>query len=92
MTRLVDFWKFLATHFLTEVAKMFDHFLAIFVKKLTCFQSTNCCGYFLGNFWMNLGYFLFQHLVTLNGTIALKFLFVIYSYLAITERLYSHFM
>ena len=26
----------------------------------------NCCGYFLGNFCMNLKYFLFQHLITLN--------------------------
>ena len=27
--------------------------------------SKNCCGYFSGNFWKHLCYFLFQHLVTL---------------------------
>ena len=28
----------------------------------------NWSGYFLGNFWRNLGYFLLQHLVTLQGS------------------------
>ena len=26
----------------------------------------NYCGYFLGNYWKKLGYFLIQHLVTLR--------------------------
>ena len=35
------------------------------VWKLSLFKS-NWWGYFLGYFWKNLGYFLFQHLVTLR--------------------------
>ena len=30
------------------------------------FSSINCCIYLLGNFWKLLGYFIFQHLVTLE--------------------------
>ena len=30
------------------------------------FLSKNYCGYVLDSFWINLGYFYFQHLVTLN--------------------------
>ena len=34
------------------------------VRKMALFNQ-NCCGYFLGHFWIKLGYFLLQHLVTL---------------------------
>ena len=34
--------------------------------RKTQFWRENCCGYILGNFCMNLKYFLFQHLITLN--------------------------
>ena len=39
----------------------------LWVKMLLCERHVikNCCGYFLANFFENLGYFLFQHLVTL---------------------------
>ena len=32
----------------------------------TSLQSKDCCGLFWGNLWKSFGYFLFQHLVTLD--------------------------
>ena len=39
------------------------NFLGNFEKPHS--YEKNCIGYFLGNFWNKLGYFLLQHLVTL---------------------------
>ena len=47
MTRLGNFWKFLATNLLTKVAQKIVDFWAI----------KNGCGYFLGNLWKHLGNF-----------------------------------
>ena len=62
VTRLGDFGNFLATKFITKIAQMLSDFWAV-VKSITF--RLNWLGYFLGNFWKNLGYFLIQHLVTL---------------------------
>ena len=43
---------------------------ALFWK--TSLLRKNCCGFCLGNFWNHLGYFLLQHLVTLNSCISSK--------------------
>ena len=43
---------------------MTDDFLGL--KWKASFLSKNNHGSFLGNFWKNFGYFLFQHLVTLR--------------------------
>ena len=43
-----------------------DWKLFVQLKKNLLFCKNYCC-YFLGNFWKHLGYFLLQHLVTLNG-------------------------
>ena len=64
VTRLGDFWKFLATKFVKKVAQMIGNFLSSVEKPYSCVQ--NCCCYFLGNFWKHLGFFLLQHLVTLE--------------------------
>ena len=39
------------------------HFLGYSDKRH--FKVKNCCDYYLGNFWKNLGYFLLLRLVTL---------------------------
>ena len=49
-----------------KVAQIFAYFWAI-LKSHQCL-STICCGSLLGDFLKNLGYFLFQHLVTLFVT------------------------
>ena len=46
-----------------KVAQLYIDFLGNFEKHP--FKSKNWSGYILGNLWINLGYFLFQHLVTL---------------------------
>ena len=56
VTRLGDFFNFRGTIFLTIVAKIFLNFLGEF--EIHYSSSKNCCGHLLG-------YFLFQHLVTL---------------------------
>ena len=58
-----DIFKFLMTHCLQEIAKLNRNILG-FIEK-TKLLGKNCCIYFLVNFWKHLGYFLFQHLVTL---------------------------
>ena len=63
VTRLGDFWNILAKIFITKVTQMFGDFLDSCEK---CHFRSNWLCYFLGNFWKNLGYFLFQHLVTLS--------------------------
>ena len=63
VTRLDDFWKFLVTNFLTKEAKIFSN-LSGYFERQHCL-SKNCCGYFLGNFWKYLGYFVLRNLVTL---------------------------
>ena len=62
VTRLGDFWHFLATSFITKVAKCLVTFWAV-VKTIT-FQ-VNVVRLLLGNLLNKLGNFLFQHLVTL---------------------------
>ena len=48
------------------MAEFYDDFLGYFEKHQS--SSKNCCCYFLGNLCKNLGYVLYQHLVTLfNG-------------------------
>ena len=56
VTRLGDIWNFLVTNYITKVTRLFSDFMG----------SLNWWGYFLDNFCKNLGYFLFQHLVTLH--------------------------
>ena len=51
VTRLGDFWKFLATNILTKVAQIFGNFLGCCEKHY--FVSKNCCGSFLGRVWKN---------------------------------------
>ena len=63
VTRLCDFWKFLGTKILVKVAQIFSKNIGLLWK--TAFFTLNWCGWFLGNFWRKLGYFLLQHLVTL---------------------------
>ena len=49
VTRLGDFFNFLATDFLSKVAQMSGDFCSYFVKHH--FSSWNCHGYFLGHSW-----------------------------------------
>ena len=56
VTRLGGFWNFLATNFITKVAQMFGDFLGSCEKH--CFLKSNLIGYFWGNFWKNLGFFI----------------------------------
>ena len=58
VTRLGDFWKFLATKFLAKEVQIIGKFLGYFEKPL----MKKCIGYFLHIFWKKLGYFLLQHL------------------------------
>ena len=51
-------------NFLTKVSQIFYDFLGFF--KIHYFLSKNWCGNFLDRFWKYLGYFWFQHLVTLQ--------------------------
>ena len=48
-TRLGDFWKLLATNFLTKVAQIFGNFLGYCEKHYSV--SKNCCGSFLDIVW-----------------------------------------
>ena len=70
--KIGQFLKFFATKFLAKEAQMMANFLGNFEKPHS--YEKNCIGYFLGNFWNKLGYFLLQHLVTL----VLKFCWQIY--------------
>ena len=58
------FLEFLGNKFITKVTQMFDDFWGSCENHW--FFKSNGLGYFLGNFWKNLGYSLFQHLVTLR--------------------------
>ena len=49
VTRLGDFWKFLATNFLTKVTQIFGNFLGYCEKHY--FVSKNSCGSFWGIIW-----------------------------------------
>ena len=64
VTRLGNFWKFLAQNLNSKVAKMFVDFLCYFEKHNSLLKTAVAA--FWDNFWKNLGYFLFQHLVTLE--------------------------
>ena len=64
VTRLGSFWNFLLTNFIDQVAQMFADFLGSFQNH--CFLSQTAEATFWVTFWKNLGYFLFQHLVTLG--------------------------
>ena len=66
VTRLGDFWKFLATKILAKEAQMIGNFLG-YLEKPYSYVKTALAGYFLHIFWKKLGYFLLQHLVTLGG-------------------------
>ena len=63
VTRLDDFWKFLATKFLAKEAQLIANFLGYFEKPHSYLKTT--FAIFLGYFWKNTGYFILQHLVTL---------------------------
>ena len=58
VTRLGGFWNFLVTNYITKVAQMFWWLFGQLWKLLLI--KPNRCGYFLGNFWKNLYFFLFQ--------------------------------
>ena len=60
--------------FLQKWPKYYD-FLGSFEKEH--FLSKSRFGWLLGNFWLNLGYFLFHHLVTLL-TSSINYLFFIH--------------
>ena len=47
VTRLGDFWKFLAKNFDMKVPKIFDNLLGYYKKHL----RKNYCGFFLANLW-----------------------------------------
>ena len=62
MTRLGDFYKFLATNCLTKVAKIYWCLFGLFlIMSLLC----KLCGYYLGYIQGGIRQFLFHHLVTL---------------------------
>ena len=63
VTRLGYYWTILATNFLTKVAQMFTNILGYYEKWH--FKKKNYFNHFLGNFWLKLHQFPFQHLVTL---------------------------
>ena len=67
VTKLGDFFKRTT---LKSSLKIFGNFWGY---KIILFLYKNHCDYFLGQDWRKLGYFLFQHLVTLTMTI--KFIF-----------------
>ena len=71
VTRLDNFWKFLTINFLTKVVPTIWWLLDYFEKHQFC--SKNCGDYFLGNILGKLGYFVFQHLVTLTANYNLAF-------------------
>ena len=56
------FLKVLGDNFLTKVVQILDNYLLRHILLVK-----NSLSYFLGNFCMNLGYFLFQQMVTLNS-------------------------
>ena len=62
-------WHILGTNFLTQIAQIFRKLFGP-LWKMALFKS-NSCALLFGNFWINLGYLLFQHLVTLNATLTL---------------------
>ena len=59
------FLKILADKFSFKRSQNILSVLGLFWKQH--FLSKKCCGYFLGNFWWYLGYFLVQRLVALLG-------------------------
>ena len=63
---------------LPKVPQIFSDFLGI--CESVAFKS-NWLGYFLGNFWKNLGYFLFQHL---TGNVAREQICPAQDYLLVT--------
>ena len=63
VTRLGDFWKFLATKFVAKVAQTIGNILGNVEKPYS--HVKNCCCYFLGNLWKHLWLLFLQHLVTL---------------------------
>ena len=59
-------WRFLKVLGDTFSNKNSTNYLQLFGPFWkTSLLCKNCCGYFLGNHWKHLGYFLLQHLVTL---------------------------
>ena len=61
------FWKLLVTNFVIKVGQQFGNCAArLFWKMLWIFWKL--VWKFLWNLWKNLGYLLFQHLVTLNNS------------------------
>ena len=59
VTRLGDFWKFLHTNLLTNVA-IKDCWLLGYFEKVELMK--NCYGYILGNLWKQLGNFLYPNI------------------------------
>ena len=73
VTRLGNFWNFLATNFFYKSSPNVWWLFGHLWKPLLC--ESNFLGFFSGQLLQNLGYFLFQHLVTLpmTSTIAKHF-------------------
>ena len=65
VTRLGDFQKLLVINFTLKIAKIFGDFLGYFGKYN--FLSEACWGHLLGKVLNYLGFYLFQHLVTLHA-------------------------
>ena len=65
-----QFFKVFVRNFTLKVAQTYWDFLDFFKKHH--FLILNCGGYFLGNFFKSLGYFLFQNLVTLNICLVIR--------------------
>ena len=63
VTSLGYFWKFFVTKFLTKVAQFICNFFGYFEKHYSYLKT------YVSNFWKHLGYFLLEHLVTLNRSI-----------------------
>ena len=59
-----QFFKGLATNFVTKVSQVFGDLLVYFEKRH--YIVKNCCGYYLGNFCTKLGDFFSPNLVTLR--------------------------
>ena len=62
VTRLGDFWNFLATNFVTKVAQMFCNFMGSCKNHYFLSQAA---WQLFGQLLKNLDYFLFQYLVIL---------------------------
>ena len=65
--RLGYFWKILATNFHAKVFQVFGNFVSF--RKNISFKSKKLLWLPVGQLYKKLGFFLFQHLVTLVNTL-----------------------